>query len=175
MATAQPRALTRRNVLAVLAAGGGVMTLQTAVLAADAERDTYVIDALFEAPVEAVWQALTKKSLIDRYYFVPIGADITRAGDDIFYGSPADKLIVGHVLAVDGPRLLRHTFRFTEEADTTKTVVTYTLEAVGTGTRLRIEHRGYAANSQGYADIAGGWPIIVNGMKSVLAGGTRKP
>lgn len=134
---------------------------------------SYVIEATFACPIGVVWAAITRKELIDKYYFLPIGADITAPGAEIYYGPPSQKLITGTVIAVEAPHSLQHSFRFAEEADKAETMVTYTLAAAGTGTHLRIEHCGYAVDSQGYADISGGWPIIVDGLKAVVSNGAR--
>ena len=144
------------------------MTANSNASAKDGDGNTYVLDVAFEQPVEAVWAAITQKQLIDQYYFSAVNADITQVGAEIFYGAAEHKLITGRVVALEAPRLLKHTFRFAEEADTSETIVTYALAGDGTGPRLHLEHHGYAANLQGYADIAGGWPIIVGGLKGVL-------
>lgn len=131
---------------------------------------TYVIETTVAQPIDVVWAAVTKKNIVDRYYFIPLGADIDRAGQDIFFGNSKQKLITGTVTQLTSPTLLRHTFRFTDEADKTETTVTYRLSSEASGTRLRIEQSGYRKDLQGYGDIAGGWPIIVDRMKAVLAG-----
>ena len=136
--------------------------------AAEKSQNAFVLDVVLNQPIEKVWNAITKKSLVDKYYFSPINADISTVGADIYYGTASRKLIIGTITALEVPRLLMHSFRFAEEADTTETTVTYALTADGMKTRLHLEHRGYAANSQGYADISLGWPIIIDGLKSVL-------
>ena len=130
----------------------------------------FCLELALNHPIDAVWAAITKKSLVDRYYFAPLGADVGAAGSAIVYGLPASPLIIGRVIAIEAPCRLAHSFRFIEEADTTATVVEYTLVAHNQGTRLRIEHRGYSPNSQGYADIAGGWPIIADRLQALLDG-----
>jgi len=78
-------------------------------------------------------------------------------------------MILGRVLALEEPRRLSHSFRFDGD-DAPDTIVTYALAPRGTGTHLTIEHRGYPVVSQGYADISGGWPIIVERLKGLLDG-----
>ena len=149
-------------------AGVSAMTAEHGALAKNVESKAYVLDVTFDQPIETVWAAITKKELIDKYYFSPVNADVTQVGAEIFYGPAAHKLILGKVLALDAPSLFKHSFRFAEEADTSETTVIYTLSSEAKGTRLHIEHQGYAANSQGYADIEGGWPVIAGGLKAVL-------
>ena len=145
------------------------MQAQPVVSSLQVASSPYVLEATFDQPVGTVWEAITRKQLIDQYYFLPIGADVTQVGAEVSYGTPAEKLITGVVLALEPQRLLRHSFRFAQESDTADTVVTYTLTGSAAGTRLRIEHAGYAAGSQGYADIAGGWPVILEQLKALLA------
>lgn len=132
--------------------------------------EPFVHDVLLDHPPGAVWAAITRKELVDRYYFAPLGEDVVRAGADIYYGLPTNKMIVGSIVACEPPRQLVHTFRFVGDDESPDTVVTYALEPSGAGTRLRVEHRGYATDSQGYADVSMGWPIILDQLKDLLDG-----
>jgi uncharacterized protein YndB with AHSA1/START domain len=128
-----------------------------------------VHEVALDHPSEAVWRAITRKSAVDRYDLAPLGADIGAPGDDIFYGTAAQKLITGRVLEADAPRRLVHTFRFAGRDEPTSEVA-YVLTPIAGRTRLRIEHRGYARGSQRHADVALGWPIITDGLAAYLAG-----
>ena len=119
-------------------------------------------------PIEVVWGALTQKSVVDTYYLAPLRSDVGGVGTEISYGPPDAKLIAGTVLTSDAPRLLSHSFRFGGDTASPDTTVTYRLERTAKGTRLEILHAGYPIDSQGYADVAGGWPVIADGLKSVL-------
>ena len=170
MVRRQPSRFSKSACALLIAAFAGIwiLVVEKRALAEDADSGTFVLDFTFDHPIEAVWDAITKKTLVDKYYFSPINSDVTQVGADIYYGPASKKLIAGTVIAVEAPHLLKHSFRFAEEADTSKTIVTYALTSDGTQTRLHLEHQGYAAGSQGYSDIAGGWPIIINGLKIVL-------
>lgn len=137
---------------------------------AQAQTEAFTREVSLRHPIEAVWAAVTRKELVDKYYFVPLGADISQAGVEIFFGPPNNKAIVGTVVAYEPPRLLRHTFRFVGDDKSPDTTVTYTLTSEPGGTRLHLEHRGYPVDSQGYADISGGWPVLLDGLKAVLDG-----
>ena len=145
------------------------MAVQQTTSAGQDTGDTFATGIVLEHPIELVWDAISRKAWIDRYYFLPINADVTTVGGALFYGSPDAKLITGVVLAFEPQQLLKHSFRFTGEVDKTETIVTYSLAAAGQGTHLRVEQQGYAAGSQGYADVAGGWPVILDQLKAVLA------
>ena len=77
-------------------------------------------------------------------------------------------MIIGTVVTYQAPLELSHTFRFADSGDATESRVTYRLAAIGDTTRVSVEHRGYPADSQHFADISMGWPIILNGLKTHL-------
>ena len=135
--------------------------------------DAYRIERVIDAPPNRVWQALVEKAWVDRYYFVPLGADIEAVGRELTYGTADQTLILGRVLRLEPERVLEHSFRFAHEDPAVRTTVTYRLQhAVAAQTRLELEHRGYPPESQSYADIAGGWPIILDGLKRVVESDT---
>ena len=121
-------------------------------------------------PIAAVWDGITRKSLVDKYYFAPLGADMSEAGKPMYYGAPAKPAITGTVIAYRAPQLLEHSFRFAGDSSSPDTVVTYRLAATGKGTRVRIEHRGYPGDSQGYSDVSLGWPILMDRLDALLDG-----
>ena len=137
---------------------------------ATAQPKPFVHEIALAHPVATVWAALTHKALVDKYYFAPVGADISQAGTEIYYGLPDGKLITGTILKIQPPALLVHTFRFVGDETSPETTVTYSLAANGIDTTLRVEHRGYPVPSQGYADISGGWPIIFDRLAALLDG-----
>ncbi len=161
-----PGTTIRRLVLAGLALG-----LAVTCLAVVNQKDSgmFVHEVALDHPVEQVWEAITRKSAVDRYYLAPLGADVGTAGAEIFYGTAAQKLIVGRVIESKAPRQLVHSFRFAGENEP-DSVVTYALTASAAGTRLRIEHRGYAPGTERHSDISLGWPIITDGLAEMLAG-----
>ena len=120
-----------------------------------------------EREIGDVWQALITKSIVDSYYFLPVSADVTEAGQEIYYGSEKQQMIFGKVLQLDPPTLYKHSFLFAGETQT-PTTVTYSLASEGAATRLTVTHEGYARDTQSYADIAGGWPVILDNLKEKL-------
>ena len=159
--------------LLCLAVVAGLMGLWTAFLArrdvvlADGE-EAYRRSLLIDRPVAEVWLALTEKRMVDLYYLVPLGEDVGGPGSEIYYGQPDQKMILGEVRRLEAPRLLEHSFRFAYGAPPEESVVTYRLEPEAGGTRLTLEHRGFDPDSQSYADISGGWPIILGNLKALL-------
>ncbi|MDH3741085.1 MAG: SRPBCC domain-containing protein [Hyphomicrobiales bacterium] len=129
--------------------------------------DTYTRSVTIQRSQDDVWAALVTKSIVDTYYFLPVSDDITAAGQKIYYGTKDQQLITGKVLELQSPSVFKHSFRFAGEGQVAS-VVTYSLAALGDATNLTVTHDGYAADTQSYADIAGGWPIILDGIKSKL-------
>ena len=131
--------------------------------------DIFTHSITIDRKAEDVWSGLVTKSTIDGYYFAPISADLTQVGQTFYYGSDSQRLISGKVLEIAPPTGLKHSFGFDGE-DPAKTVVTYSVMPEGTVTKLTVSHEGYAKDSKSYADIAGGWPIILKGLKTKLEG-----
>ena len=118
-------------------------------------------------PIDDVWGALVSKQIVDSYYFVPISGDITEAGQDFSYGVGGQAMITASVLEIEKPTVLRHSFRFAGDGQP-DSVVTYELKPSGDATVVTVKHSGYEEDSQPYADIAGGWPVILGNLKSTL-------
>ena len=117
---------------------------------------------------DVVWNALTKKAHVDKYYLAPLGEDLSSTESEIFYGTSEKKMIAGEVTIFEPPMRLTHTFRFAGRDGAKTSYVTYWIKAVEGGSKLTISHVGYKAGSQDYADISMGWPIIMDGLKAYL-------
>ena len=133
-----------------------------------AEDCPFTITIAIDRPVEVVWQALTQKSDVDQYYLAPLGEDITASGHELYYGTNTQKMIIGEVIAFHPPDELIHTFRFADSEESGNSLVSYRLKSAGHATELTLEHSGFLSDSQSYADIAMGWPIILEGLKKYL-------
>jgi uncharacterized protein YndB with AHSA1/START domain len=122
-----------------------------------------------------VWNALTTRSVIDRYYIAPVTALELKTGGRISYGSKESDSITGVIAEIDEPRKLVHSFRFMG-SDDPDSIVTYEIKALGGAMCvLDITHTGFAIESQAYADIAGGWPVIASSLKTLLETGEPLP
>lgn len=128
---------------------------------------SYTRSVTINRSVDDVWAALVTKSIVDTYYFLPVSGDITAADQVIYYGTKDQQLITGKVLELQSPSTFKHSFKFAGD-DQAGSVVTYSLETHDNATKLTLTHVGYEMDTQSYADIAGGWPIILDGMKSKL-------
>ena len=119
-------------------------------------------------PIAKTWSAITRKHHVDHYYFAPLGHDITTAGEKIYYGTAEQKLIVGEVVTFEPSQTLAHTFRFVGGDRQRSSLAIYRLEQRGEKTVVQISHGGFAIDSQDYANIAMGWPIILDRLKAHL-------
>lgn len=126
-------------------------------------------------PAAVVWTALTRKEIVDRYFLVPLGTTEPAVGKEIFWGPEDGKMIVGEVLAMEEPSLFAHSFRFTDNDEDPDSRVTYEIDALGEMCALHLTHACASAESRTYQDIAGGWPVALSGLKTLLETGTQLP
>ena len=125
-------------------------------------------------PAQEVWNALTRKAMIDRYYMAPVIRLELKPGGKIGYGTTSE-LITGVITEIDEPKKFAHTFHFAG-SDDPETTVTYEIEAVGDAMcMLHIMHSGFPDENQTYADICGGWPVITSSLKTILETGQPLP
>jgi uncharacterized protein YndB with AHSA1/START domain len=125
-------------------------------------------------PAHDVWNALTQKETIDRYYMVPVREWELVAGGKISYGTTSD-MISGRFVEVQAPYKLVHTFHFVGSKDP-ETTVTYEITAIGESMcALSISHTGFETENQTFADVSSGWPVIASSMKSLLETGEVLP
>jgi uncharacterized protein YndB with AHSA1/START domain len=150
-------------------------------------RDAIVLDVVYPHPIERVWRALTDPTVIARWLmqndFVPVVGhrftlrEVPPSGQWRGY-------VECEVVEVDPPRRLAHTW---DGGGLPPTLVAYTLEAVSAGTRLRLEHTGFAAGGEWGLTVrdilAGGWdtkllrellPAVLDRMAADVAESTGK-
>jgi uncharacterized protein YndB with AHSA1/START domain len=81
-------------------------------------------------------------------------------------------LVSGENLEVDPPRLLVQSFNALWSDDVKAqgtTRVTWEIEPVGTSCRLTVTHDQLPGNAN--AELYGGWPMILSGLKTLLETG----
>ncbi|GAB1694330.1 SRPBCC family protein [Krasilnikovia sp. M28-CT-15] len=121
-------------------------------------------DQFIARPPAAVWRALTEPELLARWW------------------APGDiKPVVGHqftldmgewgmqrceVVAVEPERVLTYTFA----EGVLDTTITWRLEPEGAGTRLFLEHAGFAPGSPAIQGMGNGWPRILANLADNLPG-----
>ena len=137
----------------------------------DTQVRTVTIERDFAHGPEKLWRALTQPHLIAEWLmqndFVPaIGHTFQLRGD---WGGVLDC----EVLAMEPERSLSYTWNFANDdpAYALKSVVTFTLTPIATGTRLRVEQSGFRPyQKQAYGGAHAGWKQFLGKLDGVVAG-----
>ncbi|WP_026792842.1 SRPBCC family protein [Pleomorphomonas oryzae] len=115
-------------------------------------------------PPEKVWRALTEQPLIDDWL---MQSDFRPEVGHKFQLKADWGMVDCEVLEVDPQRSLAYRW----DAYGLKSVVTWTLAATTTGTRLTMEQTGFQpGQDQFYQGAQAGWPRFLDAMEAVLAG-----
>ena len=121
-----------------------------------------------------VWNSITQKDVIDRYYMAPVHTLDPREGGRISYGGDSE-MIFGKITEIREPSVLAHSFRFAG-SEGEATAVKYEITAIGESMcALMISHSGFEKKDQDFADITGGWPVIASSLKTLLETGKGMP
>lgn len=127
------------------------------------ETQSVVVERDLAHPPEKVWRALTQPHLIAEWLmkgdFAPVvGRRIDFSAE---WGS-----VGGEVLDVEPGRMLSYSWGDHD----LQSVVTWTLTATATGTRLRMEQTGFRADQPRYYHGAkAGWPRFIGNLEALLA------
>jgi len=150
-----------------------VKTVSWAEGTAPVAEGTAVFEVFIKTTPERLWEAITDPEQRKRYSFgVETNSDWT-PGSEYTAGVPGVvEIAAGRNVEVDPPRLLVQTFDalWSEEVKAQGTTrVTWEIEPVGTSCRLTVTHDQLppAAN----AELYGGWPMILSGLKTLLETG----
>jgi|GEM_PF-3974308 len=136
----------------------------------------FVEEMRLPATVSGVWEALVFPERVLLYHLAPLSKIDLRPGGEIVYGAPDRPMIFGIIQEVETNKRLVHTFRFAPECqpDTRgdgETVVCYEIRNAGEAAILKVSHSGFVEKNQTYANIAGGWPYILNRLKTLFDSG----
>ncbi len=133
-----------------------------------------VFEIYIKTTPQQLWDAIVDPEIRAKYNF---GAGITSdwtPGARMEMGAPNAGFVLGEgeVLEVDPPRRLVHTMLafFSEEAKAEgSTRVTWEIEPVGDSCRLTLVHDQMRDGAN--AQIYGGWPMVLSGLKTWLETG----
>lgn len=129
-----------------------------------------VMERDFAHPPERVWRALTEQDLIEVWLMKTtlepkVGAQFE------FRAEPSehwDGVVRGEVLEVEPFKRL--SYRWDSGKDL-RTIVTWTLEAIAAGTRVRMEQHGFtAADERNFRGAQFGWPKLFDALSEALDG-----
>ena len=141
------------------------------------EQTTQVYSVFIRATPEQVWDAITKPEFTTKYFY---GSAVDTTGEP---GTPwrgwsedrTRQLVDGEVLESDPPRLLRHTWRALYDEETAAEVhsrVSWEIEPQDGGvTKLTVVHDQLGASPKTALNVAGGWPFVLSGLKTLLETG----
>jgi uncharacterized protein YndB with AHSA1/START domain len=133
-----------------------------------------VFEIYIRTTPERLWEAITDPAIRAKYQFgAPVESDWT-PGSTYRLGHPAAErpLIEGENLVVERPNRLVQTMRAlwgpgAERAGTSR--VTWEIEPVGDSCRLTVIHDQLPPDAP--AELYGGWPMILSGLKTWLETG----
>ena len=135
---------------------------------------TAVFEIFIKTTPERLWEAITDPAQRARYSFgVEVDSDYA-AGSS--YSSTAGGFAIagGENVTVDPPRLLVQTFQalWSDEVKAIgHTRVTWEIEPVGDSCRLTVVHDQLPEGVN--AEVYGGWPMILSGLKTHLETGEQ--
>ena len=150
-----------------------VKTVSWAEGTAPVAAGTAVFEVFIKTTPERLWEAITDPEQRKQYSFgVETHSDWT-PGSRYKAGVPGVVDIASGVnVEVDPPRLLVQTFDalWSPEVEAQGTTrVTWEIEPVGTSCRLTVTHDQLPADAN--AELYGGWPMILSGLKTLLETG----
>ncbi len=135
--------------------------------------DTAVFEIFIKATAERIWEAITDPEQRAKYSFgVQTHSDWT-PGSSYSAGVPGVVSIAeGENLVVEPPRLLVQSYNavWSDEVKAQGTTrVTWEIEPVGDSCRLTVVHDQLPDSAR--AELYGGWPMILSGLKTLIETG----
>lgn len=128
-------------------------------------KEPFVIERTYNAPIERVWKAITNKEAMAQWYF-EMPAFKPEVGFEFTFNGEGNGMEYHHrctILEVNPPHKLKHTWTY--EGHEGVTIVTFELTAEGDKTRLKLTHEGIEnlPNLPAFAkeNFAMGWTEIM--------------
>jgi uncharacterized protein YndB with AHSA1/START domain len=138
-------------------------------------KDIIIKEQLFMHPIQTVWEAITQEDLMSSW-FLPASFKAEKGFKYSFNAAGGDCSPITGEIIIATPYILQYTWIVTEQPATT--IVTWTLESVNGGTKLRLEHSGisnYAGETaiEMFGSFDGGWDNCINGLITFLKEGVH--
>jgi len=135
--------------------------------------DTAVFEIYIKATPERIWEAITDPAQRAKYSFGVQTQSDWATGSTYRAGVPdVFDIAEGENLVVEPPRLLVQSFNalWSDEVKAQGTTrVTWEIEPVGDSCRLTVVHDQLPDSAN--AELYGGWPMILSGLKTLLETG----
>jgi DNA-binding transcriptional ArsR family regulator len=139
------------------------------------QKPSHVFAIFMRATREQLWEALTNSEYTLKYYYASTVESEWRAGAPFVYRIAGQPAIVGEVIESTPPEKLICTFDAQWDDDVRAdppSRITWILEEAGPGvTKLTVVHDGFESETATFAQIAGGMPFILSGLKTLLETG----
>nr|WP_242549533.1 metalloregulator ArsR/SmtB family transcription factor [Alicyclobacillus mali (ex Roth et al. 2021)] len=144
-----------------------VLSLQNFLRKERCDMKSLQMEFHLDAPVEAVWRALTESELLTQWMFFKENTFRPIVGHQFYFKMQGtdgwDGVVEGEVLAAEAPRRLVYTWESLGE----KNEIEWKLEETPEGTtRLLLEQRNIQAE-QAYQGARMGWEAMVRGLEGV--------
>jgi uncharacterized protein YndB with AHSA1/START domain/DNA-binding transcriptional ArsR family regulator len=150
-----------------------VKTVSWAEGTAPVAAGTAVFEVFIKTTPERLWDAITDPEQRKKYSFgVETHSDWTPGSDYAASVPGIVDIAAGQNVEVEPPRLLVQTFDalWSDEVKAQGTTrVTWEVEPVGTSCRLTVTHDQLPPDAN--AELYGGWPMILSGLKTLLETG----
>jgi uncharacterized protein YndB with AHSA1/START domain/DNA-binding transcriptional ArsR family regulator len=139
-------------------------------------RPAQVYTVFIRAPREKVWDAITKPEFTHQYFYGSEPSSSWKPGAPLVWTEheTGRMLVEGDVIECDRPRRLVHTWnvRYDESlAAEAASRVTWELEETDGVTKLTAIHDEFQQGSKVYDNVAGGWPFVLSGLKTLVETG----
>jgi uncharacterized protein YndB with AHSA1/START domain len=138
---------------------------------------TQVYTVFIKASPEQIWDAITKPEFTSKFFYGSL-VDSTFEPGTPFRGWSPDREQLwtdGEVLESDKPRRLSYTWLSLYNEETAKeepSRVTWEIEAADGGvSKLTVVHDQLEGAPKTAGNVAGGWPYILSGLKTLLETG----
>jgi uncharacterized protein YndB with AHSA1/START domain len=131
-------------------------------------------ELFIKASPQRVFQALTAKEELERWFLVKAEVDLHPGGAIRFEWGPG-MVEVGKILVLDPPHRLSYTWEALEPSPTT---VTFELTEENDGTLLRLIHTGIGEGEDWdsyYTSVNGGWNAHLTNLTAWLETGICEP
>ncbi|HEY3083968.1 MAG TPA: SRPBCC domain-containing protein [Candidatus Dormibacteraeota bacterium] len=132
---------------------------------------------MFTRAQSRIWDAITKPEFTHRYLYGNEPNTTWKPGSRLLWTEHAsgNEVVDGEAIAYDKPNRL--VFSWIVKYDPALTAdgpsrVTYELSEKDGLTKVTIIHDDFPSGSKVYDNVAGGWPYILSGLKTVLETGS---
>ena len=132
-----------------------------------------VASVFIEAPIQQVWNEITKTGSLQRPLYNTMLASNLTPGSRLRYTSSDGSrvFVVGEVIEVTPPNRFVHTYLMTMKPDL-ETTVEWELTEEGQGCRVTLTHSGWTGEHRTMDKTTKGWVEILDLLKSEVEAGS---